>query len=352
MSLLLFFAPANLSAQEPTNVIFILTDDQGAWALGSYGNPEIRTPHLDALAAGGARFTNAFVSTPVCSPSRATFLTGRIPSQHGIHEWIREENTGPGARQLIRKETTLSEILAQRGYAVGISGKWHLGDSLHPQTGFTVWSVMPRGADRSNNARMIRNGKIEEVPGYITEVITDRALEFLKENRKKPFFLWVNYSAPHGPWSGHPERIVNSYRSSPFRSIPREGVHPWAIRGTSRHIGNRESLAQYFAAVTGIDEGVGRIMAALKQHGLTQRTLVIFASDHGFMVGHKGLWGKGNATQPKNLYDHSLRIPLIFHQPGRIPQAQEIDLHVSTYDFFPTVLDYLGVSHQDETLAG
>ena len=351
----LFFLLAGapgLAQSQPVNVVFIMTDDQGSWAAGCYGNPEIQTPHLDALAAGGARLRNAFVTTPVCSPSRATFLTGRIASQHGIHEWIRDENTGPGARQLIAGEVALSEILARNGYRAGISGKWHLGDSLHPQKDFLFWSVMPRGADRYNNAQMIRDGKIEEVPGYITEVITERALEFLQANRKELFFLMVNYNAPHGPWEGHPERYVSPYRSSPFRSIPREGIHPWAQKGTARFIGDREALAQYFASITAVDENVGKITAALQQYGLSKRTLVIFASDHGFMVGHHGLWGKGNASQPKNLYDDSLRIPLIFHHPGKVPAGHLVDNAVSAYDFMPTLLDYLGIEFEGNNLPG
>ena len=338
--------------QEATNVVFIMTDDQGIWSLGCYGNPEIRTPNLDRLAAAGARFTRAFATSPVCSPSRATFLTGRIPSQHGIHEWIREENMGPQAASLIEKEETFSEILAQNGYTLGITGKWHLGDSLRPQKGFTFWSVMPRGSGRYNNAPLIRNGKVEEVPGYITQVITDRALEFVNENWRRPFFLWVNYSAPHGPWSGHPERLVDLYRNIPFNSIPKEDLHPWAIQNAARHIGNKESLAQYFASVTGIDEGVGRIVSMINRVGITDRTLIIFVSDQGFMVGHHGLWGKGNASQPKNMYDLSFQIPLIFSHPGKIAPGQVIDQMVNGYDFFPTLLDYLGIRHRGRNLPG
>ena len=325
------------------NVVFIISDDQGAWAMG-YNNPEIRTPNLDALAAGGARFRNAFATSPVCSPVRATLLTGRIPSQHGIHAALpRPEDFGPYAKPLLDNEVTYSDILAQYGYTLGISGKWHLGDSLHAQKGFDFWSVIPHGGSTYNNAPMIRDGKVEKVPGYLTEVITDQALEFLQTNRERAFFLLVNYTAPHSPYDGHPQRYVDLYRDTPFNSIPREGVHPWA-NATASNIGNRETLAKYFAAVTAMDENVGRITEYLKKSGLAERTLVVFMSDQGHMVGHHGLWGKGNASEPKNLFDDSLRVPLIFYHPGQIPAGQIINNMVSQYDFFPTLLDYLGIN--------
>ena len=130
---------------EPTNVLFILSDDQGVWAAGCYGNSEIRTPNIDRLAASGIRFENFFCATPVCSPARATLLTGRIPSQHGVHDWIRAGNVGPDAIRYLEGELTYTDILARAGWSCGLSGKWHLGDSQIPSmalpTGLPISSV-------------------------------------------------------------------------------------------------------------------------------------------------------------------------------------------------------------------
>src|ERR671933_1015308 len=155
------------TARRP-NVVFILSDDQGPWAAGCYGNPEIRTPNIDRLAAEGVRLANYFVATPVCSPSRATLLTGLIPSQHGIHDWLysgpsqperRNFNTGPDARQLLAGQVASTDVLAAHGYHCGISGKWHLGDSLRPQHSFDFWFVHQWGGGPYNNAPMVRDGR-------------------------------------------------------------------------------------------------------------------------------------------------------------------------------------------------
>ena len=127
------------AGQARPNVIVILSDDQGPWAAGCYGNPEIRTPNIDRLAATRMRFDRFFVATPVCSPSRATLLTGRIPSQHGVHDWLRGGNVDPGAIRYLEGEVAYTDVLARHGYTCGLSGKWHLGDSLHPQHAFTDW---------------------------------------------------------------------------------------------------------------------------------------------------------------------------------------------------------------------
>ena len=132
-----------------TNVLFILTDDQGVWAAGCYGNPEIRTPNLDRLAATGTRFEHFFVATPVYSPSRATMLTGRIPSQHGVHDWIRGGNVGADAIRYLEGEVCYTDIMARHGWTCGLSGKWHLGDRQIPQHGLATGSFTSGEADRT-----------------------------------------------------------------------------------------------------------------------------------------------------------------------------------------------------------
>lgn len=328
-----------------TNIVCILTDDQGVWAAGCYGNPEIRTPNIDRLAQTGVRFENFFVATPVCSPSRATLLTGRIPSQHGVHDWLKGGNVGPDAIRYLQNEVTYTDILARSGWTCGLSGKWHLGDNQIPQCGFTDWYVHQLGGGDYNNPPMVRNGQLVSEPGYVTDLITDEALRLLDRYHEAghPFYLSVHYTAPHSPWTGHPQHIVDSYDDCPFNSCPQEPRHPWAIWLTDNNLGKRESLKGYFAAVTAMDQNVGRMIDRLEELGQRENTLVIFLSDNGFSCGHHGFWGKGNGTCPRNMYENSIKVPAIFSQPGSIPQNHTEDVMVSAYDFMPTLLEYLGL---------
>ncbi|MBD3181493.1 sulfatase-like hydrolase/transferase [Candidatus Poribacteria bacterium] len=325
------------------NVVFILTDDQGPWAAGCYGNPEIRTPNLDRLASTGVKFESFFVAIPVCSPSRATFMTGRIPSQHGVHDWIKEGNVGPDAASYLKDESCYTDILAENGWTCGMSGKWHMGNSQVVQHGFHHWFTHQRGGGPYNNAPMVRDGKLVNEPGYVTNVITDDALEFLDNHAEgnNPFYLSIHYTAPHSPWTGHPQDIVDSYDDCPFNSCPQEPIHPWAGRLTENCHGNREMLKGYFAAVTAMDADVGRIMDKIEEMGIRDNTLILFFSDNGFNCGHHGFWGKGNGTSPLNMYDNSIKVPAIASHPARIPQGYVQDAMVSAYDFMPTLLDYL-----------
>ena len=325
------------------NVVFILTDDQGPWAAGCYGNPEIRTPNIDRLAATGVRFDNFFCSSPVCSPARASLLTGKIPSQHGVHDWIRDGNMPPDAVSYLQGQRTYTEILAQHGYRLGLSGKWHLGDSLTPQAGFTHWFVHQQGGGPYNDAPMVAGGRAVTAPGYVSDVITDDALRFIDRSGDAPFYLGVHYTAPHSPWEGHPQDIVDSYDDCPFRSCPQEPMHPWATSLTRNSLGNREKLKGYFAAVTAMDLNVGRILDRLEERGLRQDTLIVFTSDNGFSCGHHGFWGKGNGTFPLNMYENSVKVPMIMSHPARLPQGTSAGAMMSQYDFMPTLLDYLRI---------
>ncbi len=343
------------------NIVFVLTDDQGVWAAGCYGNPEIRTPNLDRLAAEGMRFGSFFVATPVCSPSRATFLTGRIPSQHGVHDWIREGNVGPDAAAYLRDELSYTDILAEHGWTCGISGKWHLGASQLPQHGFSHWYVHQAGGGPYHGAPMVRDGELLTEPGYVTDAITDDALAFLDAHAgdAAPFYLSVHYTAPHSPWTGHPQDIVDSYDDCAFASCPQEPPHPWATELSNQRLGDRELLKGYFAAVTAMDANVGRILDWLDAHqsadgtSLRENTLVIFASDNGFSCGHHGFWGKGNGTSPRNMYENSIRVPFIASHPGRIPQGTVYDGMASAYDLMPTLIEYVDLpSPQGRDLVG
>ncbi|HCU35901.1 MAG TPA: sulfatase [Armatimonadetes bacterium] len=330
---------------ERPNIIYILTDDQGPWAAGCYGNSEIRTPNIDRLAHTGVRFANFYVACPVCSPSRATFLTGRINSQHGVHDWIHEGNSGEGAVEFLADEVAYTDVLAGNGYHCGISGKWHMGDSFRPQHGLDFWYVHERGGGDYNAAPMIRDGELVIEEGYITDIITDEALGYLDNHAadSDPFYLSVHYTAPHSPWTGHPQDVVDSYDDCAFDTCPQEPRHPWAISLTDNCLNNREMLKGYFAAVTAMDTNVGRIIDRVEELGLRENTLIVFCSDNGFSCGHHGFWGKGNGTCPRNMYENSITVPFVVSHPGRIPQGHVSNVMMATYDFMPTLLDYVGL---------
>ena len=341
------------SAGNLPNIIFILTDDQGPWAANCCGTDELRTPSLDRLAETGNRFANFFCTSPVCSPARASIVTGKIPSQHGVHDWIRERNMPPDPARYLEGMTCYTDILAEHGYTVGLSGKWHLGDSLTPQHGFSHWFCLPTGGSRYNDAEMIRDGQVQVCEGYLTNVITDDALGFIDAHKDERFYLSVHYNAPHTPFEGHPQDIVDSYDDCPFTSCPQEPAHPWIVAGSRAHLGNRESLKGYFAAITAMDLNVGRIIDRVEQWGLRENTLIVFMSDNGYSCGHHGFWHKGNGTFPLNMYENSVKVPMIFSHPGRIPTGRVSEAMVSQYDFMPTLLEYLGLPAVDDpTLPG
>ncbi|MHA2340038.1 MAG: sulfatase-like hydrolase/transferase, partial [Candidatus Hodarchaeales archaeon] len=199
---------ANQNSEKP-NLIFILTDDQGAWAMGCAGNEEIRTPNLDRLAKEGTRFENFFCTSPVCSPARASILTGRIPSQHGVHDFLHGgkrpwvKNVRNDEVRFLEGQPSYVATLMQAGYDTCLSGKWHLGYGLEPQAGFQTWNIMPYGASSYMAAPMVENGKIVTKEGvYATDIYTDNALKFLDNqiDSDNPFCLHVHYTAPHSPW--------------------------------------------------------------------------------------------------------------------------------------------------------
>ena len=346
------------------NIVFILSDDQGSWAMGCAGNKEIRTPNLDRLAREGIRFDNFFCTSPVCSPARASIFTGRIPSAHGVHDWIRSGNVD--IEQLDEKvlesgrfqdereaisyldgQTTYTEILAENGYTCGLSGKWHLGNSTVKQKGFQHWFTLARGGCPYFKPDVVKDGKVVLEDRYITDLITEDALGFLdaQKGKKNPFYLSVHYTAPHSPWERehHPADLYDSYADCPFESVPDEPIHPWQIATCPRGSGKkrRELLQGYYAAVTAMDMGIGQIISKLEDMGIREDTLIVFMGDNGMNMGHHGIWGKGNGTFPLNMYDTSVKIPAIISRPGSVPEDIVDTNLLSQYDIMPTFLDYL-----------
>jgi arylsulfatase A-like enzyme len=332
------------------NVLFILSDDQGAWAMGCSGNPDIRTPALDRLAAEGVRFADFFCTSPVCSPARASLLTGDIPSRHGVHDWIRDGNMGERRVDYLAGQRLLTDDVAEAGWRCGLIGKWHLGASDVPRPGFVRWFAHQSGMSPYFDAPMVDETRPVKVPRYLTHVLTEEALAFLDAEaaRAEPFFLCLNYTAPHYPWIGaHPREYTDLYADSAFAASPQEAPHPWSAHGNPAtdegHRRPRESLAGYYASMTAMDEGIATVRERIASLGLTGSTLVIFMSDNGMNCGHHGIWGKGNGTRPQNMYDTSVKVPCLVAQPGRIAPDRVSEALLSAYDFRPTLLDYLGL---------
>lgn len=354
------------------NLLFILTDDQGYWAMGCAGSSELRTPNLDRLAAMGMRFENFFCASPVCSPARASILTGRMPSQHGVQDFLRGGNSdllgdGDQGIEYLAGQPAYTDLLAEAGYHCGLSGKWHLGYAERPQKSFAYWEVHATGSGPYYHAPMIRDGQLYRPDGYVTDLITDNALAFLDEHQAdhtgQPFCLNVHYTAPHAPWSRehHPPELYDDYfNNCAFTSVPDEPMHPHHLHkeGAAGSLGftpesRRATLSGYFAAVTAMDQNVGRLLDWLEETELLESTLVIFTSDNGMNMGHHGIYGKGNGTFPPNMFDTSVKVPMLMAQPGTLPQGEVITSLHSHYDLMPTLLDVCGVAHADgATLPG
>jgi arylsulfatase A-like enzyme len=343
--------PAIARAQGPArpNVVLILTDNHGPWTLGCYGNRDVETPNVDRLAAQGTLFTRCYANNAVCSPTRASLLTGLMPCQHGVHCYLAAGGAqiGPGAYDTLEEFDTLPSLLAGAGYVCGLSGKWHLGANLRPQEGFTFWVTKPHGHSAGfYDQEIIEDGKIRKEPTYLTDYWTDRGIEFIEANKDRPFFLFLAYNGPYGLGSAMREPIRNRYKDTYAEallpSFPRMPAHPWNFN-YGDWVGDLQVIRKYAAEVSGVDDGVGRVMATLQRLHLDQNTLVIFTADQGLAGGQSGFWGMGDHTRPLTAFDWTMHVPLIFRYPGHVPAGRRVDLLVSNVDFMPTMLDYLGL---------
>lgn len=347
---------STISAAERPNVVLIMTDNHGAWTLGCYGNKEIRTPNIDRLAKGGTLFTQAFASNPVCSPTRATLLTGLVPSQHGVHCFLRggRLQVGPEARCTLDEVTSLPEVLSEAGYACGLVGKWHLGGNLTPQERFDdYWITMPHGGTSTfYDAQIIDDGEVRAEPTYLTDFWTEHAVQFLDQRaaeREKPFFLFLAYNGPYALsrllLRDGKNRHAEFYADKEFASFPREPAHPWQLHNLDYH-NNPTSIRRVATEVSGVDDGVGTVMAALKEHDFDENTIVVFVADQGWSGGHGGYFGMGDHTRPATAHDAMMRIPMIWHHPGTIAAGQRSNRLVTNYDFLPTLLSHLGMTSE------
>ncbi len=337
---------ATAAEPEKLNIVSIVTDDQGQWALGAYGNKECRTPNMDRIAKEGAKFLNAITVTPVCSPSRASFMTGRYGTEVGITDWISPAEA-QGGLGLPAETPTWPAILQKHGYTTGLIGKWHLGDraEFHPtKRGFNHFMGFLGGGNQPINPTLEVDGKEKKLDGPLPDLLTDDALRFMETHRSKPFALLVHFRAPHLPYGPVPQED-----SDPFKdldpTIPKTpGIDVNQVKKWTR---------DYYASIHSVDRNLGRLLNKLDELKLTGRTIVLFTSDHGYNIGHhvlhtkgNGSWIAGGVNGPKrpNMFDTSIKVPLLIRWPGAVKPGTEIAEAVTNVDTLPSVLGMLGIS--------
>ena len=325
---LMFTAPMATSTPggERPNIVFIYTDDQAPTAVGIEGNEQIRTPHMNRLFREGARLADALVTTPVCSPSRASLTTSRYGTELGIMDWIdprRESEHG-----LDPKTITWSEVLAEAGYATGLAGKWHLGtaDRFHPtKTGYQYFVGFRSGGNSPKDPTLELDGKARIFKGLTADILTDHAIDFIRRNQQGPFLLSLHFRAPHARWLPVRDEDWRPYRDLDPR-IPNPNFPQLDVLRVKR------MTRKYMASVSSVDRNLGRLLDVIDAAGLKDNTVVIFTSDHGYHLGHNVVWDKGNAQwqltrlppqrwphipplQRPNLYDQALRVPAAVRCP-------------------------------------
>lgn len=328
------------------NIISIVTDDQASWSIGAYGNRDAITPNMDRLAREGARFDNAFVTTPVCSPSRAGFLTGLYSTQAGITDWIspKEAENGLG---LPPRTVTWPEVLQRNGYRTALFGKWHLGTKpqYHPtRNGFDYFLGALEGSFAPMDPTLEVDGKRRQMQGPASDIVMTEALKFIESNRDRNFAALIHFREPHTPYTPMPEEDSALFRNLDPQVPSLKGLDIAQVKQWHR---------EYYAAVHAIDRNLGRLLARLDELGLSENTIVMFTSDHGYNIGQhmihtkgNGYWIAGGVAGPKrpNMFDTSLRIPLIVRWPGVVRPGTVIPETVIHLDTFASVLGMLGMN--------
>lgn len=319
------------AAQTPPNILFIISDDHRWDGLGAAGNPRVITPHLDRLAQDGVYFRQATMHVPQCSPGRAQLLTGLPPHQNG---WYSNQYQRPGADgpDAFARFPLLPALLQQAGYQTVFTGKWHLAPEPW-NTGFAdVRTWLPGGGGPYRNLPLAygRSRELKPGEGYTQQRFADSAIEFLQsgEAGRRPFFLWLAFTAPHGPTQPNPEHIQKLYAGKTRDALLPPGFHGEPIANSWQH---------YYEAISFLDEQVGRLLDTLKERQLDRNTIVVFLGDNGFMMGERGWNGK---VLP---YEGSLRVPLIVRAPGLAKLRGASDAAASSLDLPPTFLRWAGV---------
>jgi arylsulfatase A-like enzyme len=345
------------AARSRPNIVFIMSDDHAAHAISAYGSKLIKTPNIDRLAKEGMRLDNCFVTNSICTPSRAAILTGKYAHINGVPVFNTIDNSQP----------MLQKYLQQAGYHTGIVGKWHLGgnDASRPEagrpTGFDYWNILP-GQGAYFDPVMIEMGERKKFKGYVTDVITDLAIDFVQNRpQEKPFFLMYHHKAPHRNWQPdekHRKQFENYEPPLPATFDDEYKGKSDASRNATMHIDRdlnendlkgkpqeglsgvqlkrwkyKRYMQDYLACVASVDDNIGRFLAYLDKTGQAKNTIVIYTSDQGFFLGEHNFFDK------RFMYEESLRMPFVIRWPGRIKAASTNKELVLNVDFAPTLLD-------------
>ncbi|HVF87608.1 MAG TPA: sulfatase, partial [Pyrinomonadaceae bacterium] len=337
---------SKIKGARPRNIIFILADDHRYDALGFMGHPFLRTPNLDALARGGAHFPNAFVTTALCSPSRASILTGLYAHRHQV-----VDNNNPVPDNL----TFFPQFLQRAGYETALVGKWHMGGEIDdPQRGFDHWvSFKGQGTYLPNQQGLNVNGRRVPQKGYITDELTDYALDWLKSRKgDRPFMLYLSHKAVHSEFIPA-ERHRGLFRNQPF--TPPLTMNPQNHENAPAWVRNQRNswhgvdfpyhsdldIAEYYRQYTetllAVDDSVGRVLDFLREKNLLSSTLVVYMGDNGFAFGEHGLIDKRTA------YEESMRVPLLMHCPELVRGGTAVKQVVANIDIAPTLLETAGL---------
>jgi len=346
---------AAVEARAKPNILIIVSDDQGYNDLGCVGNKEVKTPHLDRLAAQGVRLTSFYVTWPACTPSRGSLLTGRYPQRNGTYDMYRNDMVNYGHRYtpqeyavspemilgMDEREVLLPAALRSGGYRSGIFGKWDLGQLkrfLPLARGFDdFYGFANTGIDYFTHERYgvpsMRRGNAlttEDKGTYCTYLFEREALRFIGQSKDRPFFVYVPYNAPHGA-SNLDLRGTSGSGQAPEEYLK---MYPAASDKEKNHAG-------YLAAITCMDDSIGRILDRLDKENLAKNTLVIFFSDNGGAGADKNVPLRGGKSQ---MFEGGTRVPCIVRFPGRVPAGRVCDEFLTSLEVFPTVLAAVGVA--------
>ncbi|MDJ0928498.1 MAG: sulfatase-like hydrolase/transferase [Gammaproteobacteria bacterium] len=365
---LLLSSPAGAENARP-NILFILSDNQPASIIGTYGNSDVKTPHIDQLAREGIQFNHAYAVNGMCSPTRATLMTGLMPSQHGIHSWLDDEllDEWPAGWSAVAEFRSLPLTLGNRGYATAMIGKWHLGKPEQASLGYQHWVTFAEGhtVDFWDNT-VIENGRTYRVNDqHLVDFFTDKAIDYLRAyDGEQPFYLQLNYDGPYlnPPTNLGParNRFYQGYVGKRFDSFPRVAFNQNQVdqlmdpANTNSFIKGKllqslqmhndpATMANVLSQNAMVDDGVGRVLQVLRELGLEKNTLVVFSSDQGNFYGQHGLWQHVVVTKPSSPYETPINVPLIVRHAGKIPAGQVSNELVGQYDIPVTLLDYVGI---------
>ncbi|MSU73099.1 MAG: N-acetylgalactosamine 6-sulfate sulfatase [Opitutus sp.] len=344
-------AGAPPSATSRPNILFIMTDDQAPWALAAAGDPNAVTPQMDRLRSEGVLLTACYTPTPVCSPSRASILTSRYGTEVGITDYL-----GKSEDKLSLTVPTWPRLLAQAGYATGLIGKYHCGNTAetHPtKIGYGEFSGFLMAGETSRNPKVERNGVSQQMEGWTEDILAGLAIEFIRNHVAGPFALSLHFWAPHAQeyknsdgdrtWLPLSDEDWNAVKEINLR-LPEPDYPDLDAKR------NLRMLREYLGSVHSADRNIGKVLAVLDELNLRNNTVVIFTSDNGYNLGHHGVWHKGNGlwllqndrSVRSNLWDNSLRVPAIVRWPGMVPAGSTVDEQISFLDWFPTLVAIAG----------